>query len=71
MRRTSALLVLAVALLGGAAPSASASPYCADLGPVPGYGPVCLVRCVLGTQPEVNPKDVAGTLASLVPVCPA
>lgn len=70
MRTISALLVLAAALLGSA-PTASASPYCADLGPVPGYGPVCLVRCVLGTQPEVDPKDVAGTVASLVPVCPA
>lgn len=65
----SALLVAAVTA-AFAAP-ADASPYCADLGPVPGYGPVCTVRCVLAYQPEVDVKDVKGTLASLAPVCPA
>lgn len=42
------LLALAAAALTAAAPAASANPYCDDVGPVPGYGPVCTATCVLG-----------------------
>lgn len=70
MRTALSALLLSAPLASVAAPAA-ASPYCADLGPVPGYGPVCTVHCVLANDPEVDPKDVAGTLGSLVPVCPA
>ena len=70
MRRT-ALLLAAGLTVAGLAPSAQASLYCSDLGPVPGYGPVCTVKCVLGADPQVDPKDVRGTLQSLVVVCPA
>ena len=70
MRAFLAVAALSAAVATFATP-ATASPYCADLGPVPGYGPVCTVRCVLGVQPEVDVKDVPGTLGSLVPVCPA
>ena len=48
MRRLSLLVLAAAAagpLLAGA--PARANVYCADLGPVPGYGPVCTVRCAL------------------------
>lgn len=72
MRRTAALLIAAAAAASLATSSpASASLYCSDLGPVPGYGPVCTVKCVLGADPEVNPKDVGATLRSLIVVCPA
>jgi hypothetical protein len=70
MRRLPLLLVAAAAAASFAAP-ANASLYCRDLGPVPGYGPVCTVECALGTSPQVNPKDVPGTLRSFVVVCPA
>lgn len=76
MRRTAALLIAAAAAASLATSSpASASLYCSDLGPVPGYGPVCTVKCVLGSTevpPEVNPKDPIGTVADIVLiVCPA
>lgn len=71
MRRTPLLLAGALAAAAFATPSANASIYCQDLGPVPGYGPVCTVRCVLTTNPQINPKDVKGTLQSLVVQCPA
>ena len=62
-------LLLAAAVAAPAAsfaPSANASLYCADLGPVPGYGPVCLLHCVVGHDwAGVEPKD----LSTLVPVC--
>ncbi len=61
------LLVAAAAAASFAAP-ADASIYFSDLGPVPGFGPVCTVKCVLGADPQVNPKDVKGTLSSLVVV---
>ncbi len=67
MRRLLVLLPLAAAF----ATPAHASPYCGDLGPVPGYGPVCVVECVLGTHPVVNPTDVRETLGSLIVTCPA
>lgn len=69
--RRSALLLAAGIAVAGLAPAAEASLYCSDLGPVPGWGPVCTVKCVLGADPEVNPKDVRATLQSLVIVCPA
>lgn len=70
MRRLPLLLVAAAAAASFAAP-ADASLYCRDLGPVPGYGPVCLVQCALGADPNVNPKDLGETLQSLVVYCPA
>lgn len=70
MRRIALLLAAGLAV-GTLAPAAQASIYCSDLGPVPGWGPVCTVKCVLGADPQVNPKDVKGTLRSLVIVCPA
>ena len=70
MRRLPLLLVAAAAAGTFAAP-AEASLYCRDLGPVPGYGPVCTVQCVAGTNPEINPKDVFGTLSSFFVMCPA
>lgn len=72
MRRT--LLLLAAAVAAGSfatAPAANASVTCADYGPLPGWGPVCTVRCVSGTQPEVHPKDLGATLRSLIVMCPA
>ena len=69
MRRT-ALLLAAGLTVAGLAPSAQASLYCADLGPVPGYGPVCAVRCALGTQVHVDPKNIKGTSVEF-PMCPA
>ena len=54
------LLVLAAAPLLATAP-ARANVYCADLGPVPGYGPVCTVRCAMTAVPEEvdpSPKDL-------------
>jgi len=68
MRRTLALIPLAVALALPAAP-AHASLTCGDLGPVPGYGPVCTVECLLGGRHTVDPKDVQGTVRSFVPYC--
>lgn len=67
MRRL--LLAAAVAATAASfAPSASASIYCSDLGPVPGWGPVCTVKCVAGHDwLGADIKD----LSSLVPVCPA
>lgn len=74
MRRTAVLLV-AAGLAGAFATAtpASASLYCRDLFGIPhtGFGPVCTVQCVMGADPEVNPKDVRGTLESAIPVCPA
>lgn len=72
MRRTTALLLTAAAAatLFSSSP-ANASIYCQDLGPLPGWGPVCTARCVMGVQPEVNPKDAAATLRSLIVMCPA
>lgn len=70
MRRLSLVLVAAAAAASFAAP-AGASLYCRDLGPVPGYGPVCLVQCQLGMQPEVNPKNLTETLRSFIVMCPA
>lgn len=70
MRRFSLLLVASAAAASFAAP-ANASLYCRDLGPVPGYGPVCTVQCFLG-QADVDVKDVRGTVNSIVQtVCPA
>lgn len=73
MRRLALALVAGAALATVAAPSANASIYCSDLGPVPGYGPVCTVKCVLGHQGgPVNVKDPIGTLHSYVVImCPA
>ena len=73
MRRLALTLVAGAALTTFAAPSpANASLYCSNLGPVPGYGPVCTVKCILGHDFQVDPKDVKGTLVSvLVIVCPA
>lgn len=73
MRRTAALSLVAAAALATLAPApANASLYCQDLGPVPGYGPVCTVRCILGHQSNIDPKDIRGTVISLVTiVCPA
>ena len=72
MRRTTALLLAAAAAATLSASSpAEASVYCADWGPLPGWGPVCTVRCQMGMQPEVNPKDVGETLRSFIVMCPA
>lgn len=72
MRRRLALALVAGAALASVAPAANASLTCPDLGPVPGYGPVCTVRCVLGHEGNVNIKDPVGTLHSLVVImCPA
>lgn len=71
MRRSLALLPLAAAAAFALPAPAQASLTCRDLGPVPGYGPVCTVECALATHPEVNPKDVPGTLRSFIVVCPA
>lgn len=54
MRRTAALLLFA-GLTGSLAPAASAGFTCADVGPVPGYGPVCTVTCVMQYDPSVEP----------------
>lgn len=72
MRRTTALLLAAVAAasLASASP-ADASVTCKDLGPLPGWGPVCTVRCAMTVQPEVNPKDLGATLGSFIVMCPA
>ncbi|HEX8003754.1 MAG TPA: hypothetical protein VF519_13780 [Mycobacteriales bacterium] len=70
MRRT-ALALTAAAAFATLAPAADASLYCSDLGPVPGYGPVCTVKCVLYGA-EVNVKDPVGSVLSIVRiVCPA
>lgn len=62
-------LVAGVAAASFAAP-AQASLTCRDLGPVPGYGPVCTVQCLLGGA-DVDVKDVKGTVMSIVGVvCP-
>lgn len=61
-------LVTAAAAASFAAP-AGASIYCSDLGPVPGYGPVCTVKCVLAHDP--TPIDVKRLGESLSIVCPA
>lgn len=72
MRRTTALLLAAAAAASFASASpANASVYCADWGPLPGWGPVCALRCQMGMQPEVNPKDVGATLRSFIVMCPA
>ena len=71
MRRSLALLPLAAAAAFAIPAPAQASLTCPDLGPVPGYGPVCTVECALGTRPTVDPKDVTGTLRSFIPVCQA
>lgn len=72
MRRTSLALLAAVAATSFLTPAAEASIYCSDLGPVPGYGPVCTVKCVLGAAPGiVDPKDIKGTIGRLAIVCPA
>ena len=65
MRRFLVLLPLAAAF----ATPAHASITCADLGPVPGYGPVCTVECLLAAHPAVDPKDVPRTVRSFVPYC--
>ena len=63
-------LVAGLAAASFAAP-AEASLTCRDLGPVPGFGPVCTVQCFLG-QADVNVKDIRGTVESvLFVVCPA
>jgi hypothetical protein len=71
MRRTFALFAVAAAASYGMSSPAGASLYCADLGPVPGFGPVCTARCVLGAvDPDV--KDPVGTVVGVVTVvCPA
>jgi hypothetical protein len=70
--RRSALAVLAVlAATAFATPPANASIYCTDLGPLPGYGPVCTVKCLMTVHPEVNPKNVGETLGSFIVQCPA
>lgn len=70
MRRL--LLTLAAgAAAASLAPAADASLYCRDLGPVPGYGPVCLLQCQLGMDPQVNPKNLGETLQSFIVMCPA
>lgn len=72
MRRTTALLLTAAAaatLLSGS--PANASVTCADWGPLPGWGPVCAIRCQMGMEPEVNPKSVPDTVRSFVVMCPA
>lgn len=67
---------LALGLVAGVAAASLATPvhaslYCSDLGPVPGYGPVCSVQCALGGA-DVNVKDPVGTVWSvLVVACPA
>lgn len=71
MRRTLALLAIAAAASFGTSSPAGASLYCPDLGPLPGYGPVCTVRCVLGAT-DPNVKDPVGTVMGLVTVvCPS
>ncbi|HEU0132954.1 MAG TPA: hypothetical protein VFQ85_18385 [Mycobacteriales bacterium] len=49
------LLALAVAAAAATAARASASTVCSDVGPVPGYGPVCTVTCALTSRPYVDP----------------
>lgn len=72
MRRF-ALLVAAAAAAGTLSTPADASLYCNELHGIPGtgWGPFCTVQCVMGVDPKVDPKDVRGTLGSLVIVCPA
>ena len=70
MRRV-ALTLVAVAAAASLAPAAGASLYCADLGPIPGYGPVCSVQCALGSA-DVDLRDPVGTAESvLIVACPA
>jgi hypothetical protein len=72
MRRTTALLLTAAAAASFASASpANATVNCQDLGPLPGWGPVCTVRCAMTVQPEVNPKNAGETLRSLIVMCPA
>jgi hypothetical protein len=70
--RRAALLLAATAFASVALTTpAGASLTCRDLGPVPGYGPVCVVECVLTTSPRLDPKDLRGSLPTLVAQCPA
>jgi hypothetical protein len=70
LRRPALLLAAA---LGAAVMStpAHASTTCQDLGPLPGWGPVCAVECQSTISPRVNPKNLGDTLRSLIVNCPA
>lgn len=69
MRRL-ALALVAGAAVASLAPAADASLTCRNLGPVPGWGPVCTVQCALGAA-DVDVRDVRGTVESLIfVVCP-
>lgn len=69
--RRLALGLVAVSAAASLAAPAQASLYCSPIGPVPGYGPVCTVKCLLGGA-DVDVKDVEGTVMSIVGVaCPA
>jgi len=71
MRRVLAAAALAAAFTSLAPAPANASIYCGDLGPVPGWGPVCLVGCLLGAV-DVDVKDLVGTVEGVVThMCPA
>jgi hypothetical protein len=65
--------LLLAAALGAAVLSAPAhaSTTCRDLGPLPGWGPVCVVECQATMSPVVDPKSLGKTLRSLVVDCPA
>ena len=54
MRRSALLLIAAVAASALSAPAARASVTCDDVGPVPGYGPVCTVTCAMKTQVHLD-----------------
>jgi hypothetical protein len=60
VRRTALFLAAATATaLLSSAPGAQASVTCEDVGPVPGYGPVCTVTCALKTQVDpAGPRPV-------------
>lgn len=69
MRRTTPLI--AGALLAGAtfaSVPADAAIRCTQIGPITTY-PVCPSVCV--APPDVDPKDVIGTIRSIFPNCPA